>query len=232
VIKFKIAMTTAAEYAIDDAAYKAAGIDVSANEFTVVIGVRGTWWPACRLQLDELKQLVADGLPHGIALHATIAEPGGDTELLTRLANRGTEELGYGMHSDPDHKLLLKMKDDLTQDAPLFLIKTVDTSKYKSLTIIPYEDYSMVQPFMIVIKKSGDIQQVWSWCTDPLKDIEPKDEFTSVPGYGKMVLVRPITVDIALSIQENRSVALHSQAFGTFMKNVLKQQVGCGCVIN
>jgi len=148
----------------------------------------------------------------GIALHAVVAEPGGDDEIVARLAVRDLKDLGFPVHSDPEHKLLLK--------APIYVKKLQECSTSDSKTSVPYEDYMMVQPALVVFRRSGEVQQVWSWMTDPLKDVEPKVWNTVVPELGPLVGVRPISADIAPSIKENRNVKLQCVFKPVSMKTV------------
>lgn len=145
---------------------------------------------------------MAAGGFEGIALHAVVAEKGGDDEILARLATRGMTDLGFPVHSDPEHKLLLK--------APLYVKELMVCSQYDSKTSVPFEDYMMVQPALVVFKKTGEVQQVWSWMTEPLKNFEHKWN-TPIPEMGMLVGVRPISADIPLSIKENRGVKLQFQ---------------------
>merc|ERR1719499_1330300 len=72
----------------------------------------------------------------------------------------------------------------------------------------------MVQPALIVVNKSGNIQQMWSWNTEPLEDVCPKEEMTIVPAMGgaSLVSIRPYAEDLAASIRENRSVELKGKS--------------------
>lgn len=152
----------------------------------------------------------------GIALHAVVAEPGGDDEILARLAVRDVKDLGFPVHSDPEHKLLLKA----LLKPRLYVKEPQKCSTSDSKTSVPYEDYMMVQPALVVFRRSGEVQQVWSWMTDPLKDVEPKKWNTVVPELGPLVGVRPISSDIAPSIKENRSVKLQCVFKPVSVKNV------------
>mmetsp|Transcript_94813 Transcript_94813/g.171208 ORF Transcript_94813/g.171208 Transcript_94813/m.171208 type:complete len:173 (-) Transcript_94813:72-590(-) len=163
------------------------------------------------MQLQELKDIKAAGGFEGLALHAITAEKGGDEEIAARLAIRGLVDLGFPVHSDPDHKLLLRLKSDTEQAAPMYMLKAMEASSMDSKTSIPYEDYEMVQPALVVLDKTGAVQQpTWSWLTTPIKDVEPKGPFTEVPGLGIMVAVRPVSSDIAPAVREARAVELHS----------------------
>jgi hypothetical protein len=153
---------------------------------------------------------VRSGSFNGIGLHVITAEPGGDDEILARLAVRDIRSPSFKVHSDPNFKLLLKESGNPNQESSLFVKKLMKCSGFNSQTSLPYEDYTMVQPALVVIHRSGEVRQVWSWKTDLLKDFEPS-EMTEVPGYGKMVAIRPISSDIPKSIKEKRNVKLQYQ---------------------
>lgn len=155
-------------------------------------------------------------------MHAVVSEPGGNDEIVARLRVRGVTNLGFQVHSDPDNKLLLRTKDSIDTEAPLFVKKTQVTEKFDSKTNVPYVDYEMVQPALIVVDRSGAVKQFWSWKTGPTKDAEPKSEMTKVPGYGILVAVRPISADIGVSIRESRDVKLQFQG----MTNLVSEMYG------
>ena len=52
--------------------------------------------------------------------------------------------------------------------------------------------------------------QAWSWNTDELADVQPKDEMKLVSAFGgaPLVSVRPDSADIGPSIREGRRVRL------------------------
>ena len=52
-------------------------------------------------------------------VHAITAEEGGDSEIEARLTARGATELGFKIHSDPEHKLLLRNPDGAVSDVYL-----------------------------------------------------------------------------------------------------------------
>mmetsp|Transcript_52281 Transcript_52281/g.67045 ORF Transcript_52281/g.67045 Transcript_52281/m.67045 type:complete len:126 (+) Transcript_52281:326-703(+) len=84
--------------------------------------------------------------------------------------------------------------------------------EFESKTSIPYKNYNMVQPAMIVLNKSGEVKNVWSWNTGELKKVEPQNAMTKVEKYeGILVGIRPISSDIPKSIKENRDVKLQFQ---------------------
>lgn len=134
------------------------------------------------------------------------AEKGGDEELKERLRIRNVESLSVvPVHSDPDHKLLLQLKSIPGTEAPIYVhkLKKMTGEDYMdSRTSIPWEDYNMVQPAVIVAHRSGSIKQIWSWRTGILADVEPKVEGTTVPGYGMLVSIRPKAADIVRAVKQ------------------------------
>jgi hypothetical protein len=169
-------------------------------------------------------------------LHAVTSEPGGDAEIVERLARRGVKDLPFGVHSDPDYKLLLKKKDNPSEEAPVYTKSWMHADEIgtlshnpeldpagieKSETSIPYKSYFRTEPALVVISKSGDVQQIWSWVTwDAIKDFEPKKSLTWVPGYGLLVSIRPVSSDIAMSIAQNRNVKLKGNLVGLVIENL------------
>lgn len=81
-------------------------------------------------------------LPNNTELHAIVAEPGGDAEILSRLAARGVDNLRFKVHSDPKHTLLIK--DTSMKKTPLFVKNIKECENYDSQTNVPYENYEMV----------------------------------------------------------------------------------------
>lgn len=198
-------------YSVNKEEFKRAGIDLEANEYTVVVNFRGTWWPPCRVQLRELEEAKRSGNFSGVGLHVVTAEPGGDNEIKARLKARNLV-LSIEVHSDPNHKLLLRMKDSPDKEAPVYVKMVMECKQFNSETSIPYEAYNMVQPALVVIHKSGNIQQAFSWKLGSLKDITPKEWNTPVAAYGGMLVgIRPVSSDIADSIKQNRDVKLKFQ---------------------
>lgn len=151
------------------------------------------------MQLREL-DLASDKLrQQGVAVHLITAEPGGDEEVKRRLSDRNAS-VGIPVHSDPEHKLLLPGSHSL------YIQKEFPASKFGGT----YEDYTLVQPALVVVHKSGEIQQAWSWNTGVLGQLQDKGEMTPVSSCGGAILasVRPISSDIGASIQEGRAVRL------------------------
>lgn len=222
----------------------------------------------------------------GVAIHAITAETGGDVEIKKRLAERETV-LGYPVHGDPDHHLLVRRKEasgaaakasiisaedippDPTAEPPTkadiadmrasleeffqhsLVEKPItdlrgtteeeakaaspDGDEHDSLYIMvehkatkyggTYEDYMMIQPALIVVDKTGKLQQVWSWNTPPLDKVHPKIEMTSVKPAGGLVLVgvRPLTPDLLASIKENRNVKISGKTMWQIAKEMMAQ---------
>ena len=82
----------------------------------------------------------------------------------------------------------------------------------------------MVQPAFVVIDRSGEVKQAWSWNTEELADVEPKEELKLVSAYGgsPLVSVRPETADIGPSIREGRRVRLKGMGKLAILKESFK----------
>lgn len=145
-----------------------------------------------------------------VGLHAVTAEPGGDDEIEARLAAKGLTNLGFRLHSDPENRLLLRSAADPTKEADVFPREEFKPS-FASPTSTPYVAYTIVQPALVVVHRTGKVKQAWSWKLGVLKDVEPKEPLTRAPGLGILVGVRPKTTDIAASIKEGRPVELEFQ---------------------
>jgi len=157
------------------------------------------------MQLREL-DLIAEQLhQQGVALHFITAEPGGDDEVKKRLSDRGTS-IQSPVHSDPEHRLLLPDRGAAADSHSLYIKKHFVASRFGGT----YEDYVMVQPALVVVHRSGAIQQTWSWNTEPLANLKGKDDTAPVRTFGGAMLVsiRPISADLGPSIKQNRQVAL------------------------
>mmetsp|Transcript_15148 Transcript_15148/g.32606 ORF Transcript_15148/g.32606 Transcript_15148/m.32606 type:complete len:199 (-) Transcript_15148:187-783(-) len=160
------------------------------------------------MQLRELDEVHDELLQQGVAIHAVTAETGGSNAVKARLAERDSA-VKYTVHSDPEFKLLLPRTDAApgSDEAHSFFVKReIEASQYGGT----YEDYVLVQPALVVVDKSGAIQQKWSWNSEPLVHVEPKEEMTFVGSMGGAVLVsiRPETADLGPSIREGRDVKL------------------------
>jgi len=163
---------------------------------------------------DEFDQLSVSG----VALHAIAAEPGGDAAIKTRLEERDTP-VRYPVHSDPEHKLLLSEQGTAPgKGHSLYVKKTCTASNYGG----SYQDYTMVQPAFVVVNNSGEIQQTWSWNTEPLASVEPQEEMVPVASFSgaSLVSVRPVSLDIGPSILESRPVRLQGNGMWTIMKEM------------
>ena len=95
-----------------------------------------------------------------VAVHAVSGEPGGDEALRERLAARGCAGLSFAVHSDPEHTLVPGPKENL------FLEEPKAASAYGE----GHEDYSMLQPALVVLDGMGKVKQRWSWKT---MDVQP-----------------------------------------------------------
>ena len=179
----------------------------------------------CRNQLGELKAVCPELKEQGIALHIITAETGGNDTVIARLAARGyynrpdldgnCDNLGFPIHADSEHKLLLPSLAD-----GFYKIEEQQASNYnKEHQALPWTDYHMVQPALVVIDKTGAVVQKWSWLTmgitewaagnsamtmvlNPDASVEKKE----MP----VVTARPQTADIGPSISEGRPVKLQS----------------------
>ena len=158
------------------------------------------------MQIRDLNR-VCDGLrQQGVALHLISAETGGTTEVTNRLVERDTHPR-YPVHSDPEHKLLLPLcgaEPGSAEAHSLFVKREINASKYGGT----YLDYVLVQPALVVVDRTGAVQQTWSWRTKPLVSVELKEEMTPVQSFGGAVLVlpRPDASDIGPSINKGRQV--------------------------
>mmetsp|Transcript_82470 Transcript_82470/g.209679 ORF Transcript_82470/g.209679 Transcript_82470/m.209679 type:complete len:171 (-) Transcript_82470:299-811(-) len=163
------------------------------------------------MQLPALKA-------QGITLHAVTAESGGDAEIVRRLQERHTT-LDFPVHSDPEHRLLVSSTE------PFYIKVEHAASKYKGT----YTDYTMVQPALVVVGKTGVFQQAWSWMTGALRGVEPKTEFTRVPSQGGLILagVRPISEDLASSVKEGRDVKLSGKPLFEILKEKMVDIFPC-----
>jgi len=104
--------------------------------------------------IAELGKADAGLKQSGIALHLVTSEPGGDDVVKARLAVRECETT-IPLHTDPSNKLLASPADDL------YVVDRQEASKFNSgKDAVPYEDYDMVQPALIVVDAEGAIVQV------------------------------------------------------------------------
>jgi peroxiredoxin len=174
------------------------------------------------MQLRDLNE-VYDGLrQQGVGLHLISAETGGDAEVKARLAARNTD-IPIPVHSDPEHKLLLSKcgaEPGSDEEHSLFVKKQILASTYGGT----YQDYMMTQPALVVVDKSGAVQQMWSWRTEPLNELEPQEEMTIVLSMGgaPLVSVRPLSSDLGPSIKEGRNVKLLGKGMMSIMVEMFK----------
>jgi hypothetical protein len=157
--------------------------------------------------LAELQQELVNGSLDGVSVHAITSEKCSNEELMCRLAARNLDKLGFNVHSDPESKLLLRLKEDIDTEAPLYAREWKEASAYRSRTSVPYEDHELVQPALTVVDQNGDVKQFWSWLVGPSKNLA-KEPMIDVPGFGMLVSLRPISLDIIPSIREKRDVNL------------------------
>lgn len=131
----------------------------------------------------------------GVTLHAITSEPGGDDEVKARLAYRKTN-LRFPIHSDPEYKLLLREPGG---EAPIY-VKTpyhLGPKFGPSMGDVPYCDYTVVQPALVVMTDQGKVHQVWSWRCKPLSEIlpEPTAEWAQYENIkeqnGQLVRLKP-----------------------------------------
>lgn len=110
------------------------------------------------------------------------------------------------VHSDPEHKLLPTTPGVHS----LFVKKEFEASTFGGT----FQDYVLVQPALVVVDRHGAIVQMWSWMTEPLRDVvrrpAPDEELTPVglSGEGLLHRVRPDSNDLGPSLKEGRPVKL------------------------
>ena len=148
----------------------------------------------------------------GLTVMAVTAEPGGE-DIVERLKARGVSDLPFRVYSDPEKKLLAR--NEKGHQASLFVENLCKARKFESLTKVPYEDYRMVQPALVVIDHEGKVVQWWSWRKGPSRvlPVDKVSPMTKVPGYGPLVALRPRSEDIMDSIAERRPVRLQDQGY-------------------
>jgi len=143
----------------------------------------------------------------GVAIHAITAETGGVEALKTRLANRHLVDLPFPLHSDPDAKLCAKPGDGY------YLTEWFDAGARLKGDYVGVS-YTMVQPALEIVDKTGAVIQKWSW-----HSIQPPPVPMKVgPGGGKaiigdgtaipLVMARPMSADILPAIKEGRDLKL------------------------
>jgi len=167
------------------------------------------------MQLRELQAQSEELQKSGVAVHFISAETGGADEIKKRLADRDSP-IELPVHSDPEHKLLVHRKRESPNQESLYITVEHKAGDNYGGT---YENYIMVQPALIVVDKTGKIQQVWSWNTPVLDIVTPKKELTFVAHVdgNPLVGVRPVSNDLAPSIKEGRNVALAGKSAMTII---------------
>ena len=96
--------------------------------------------------------------PPDIAVVVVTCEPGGNAEIESRLADRETPNLRFPVISDPEHKLVSRPKE------AVFVEKMMHASKYATPRT-QFVDYPLLQPALLVLDSSGNVEQCWSWKT-------------------------------------------------------------------
>ena len=116
------------------------------------------------------------------------AEPGGDELMLQNLENHEIKDLGFLVHSDPEFKLLPEPHDAMFVFAPL------------PDAVAGYEPRTFVQPAMLFLDSSGNIETAWSWQLnkDVLDMVDIED--------AELIETRPRQSDIIASLTERRMV--------------------------
>ena len=133
----------------------------------------------------------------------------------------------YHVHSDPEHKLLLRTVG--AEPGSMAEHSLYRKKEFDSLASAGYKRYTMVQPAFVIVDKTGNVKQAWSWMTDELKELkwgDPED-LTPVPSFGgvPLVTVRPDASDIWPSIKENRKVKLKGKSKGEVAADMLRMAV-------
>ena len=142
--------------------------------------------------LDELARL-------GVAAHGVSAEPGGDALLRHNMAKRGTKDLGFPIHSDPDFKLLPRPWDEI--------FSFTETPDY----VTSYEPHTFVQPAMLLLDRLGNVVTAWSWKLD--KKVPTRVHLDD----WERIKTRPRQEDIIPSILERRMVKTQKYAGGAWI---------------
>lgn len=169
--------------------------------------------------LTEFKEQAPSHRDQGIAVHLVTSEPPDTDTIAARLAERGVTDLGIPLHSDPENRLLSSPAESF------YVVSEMKASQYNKKEGDDYSDYQMVQPAMIVLDAAGTIVQQWSWLTMGVDQSGQQSEgpesgwtlpLTKLPNPDPdhpqkevpLVTVRPMTRDIARSINEGRPVKL------------------------
>lgn len=175
--------------------------------------------------------------PPDIGVFAVCCEPGGDAEIVSRLADRETPNLTFPVKSDPKHKLACEPKD------AVFVSKFMKVSQW-STPATTFVDYPMLQPALLVLDSSGMVEQCWSWKTmgaekylsegETLETAEmvkvDADGDAGTLGEQALVTVRPQVEDIFQSIKEGRDVKYGPQcSFMELIGDAIEDQIKQRC---
>lgn len=181
----------------------------------------------------ELSDQVSKMKDAKVAVHAITCENGG-TAVVDRIKSRNPTmgfQFAMPIHSDPDRKLCAKNGEGFYVTKPMNAEEAY-AGDYMGV------NYTMVQPAMEVVDKTGSIVQKWSWLT-MVPTPDPVEETTKVKTEaGSMLLVqaRPQGSDILASIKEGRAAKLHaSVSMARIIKSVAGEKVrggkGRGCTL-
>jgi len=139
-----------------------------------------------------------------VRVHLVTAQPGG-TEFLTKallerdLPNPPGVPPSVQLTSDPEHKLLAEVKQDV---GDIFVIKTQDKMMGVS--------YQMVQPAVVVIDTATGKaipSCSWSWKTMGITG-DNLTELYEVEPSVHLVTKRPVIADLRAAIRERRQVKI------------------------
>lgn len=144
----------------------------------------------------------------GVGLHAITAESGGSDAVNRRLASRDTGGLPFPVHSDPDRKLCVQPMDGY------YVTEPMDAGAKFGGDYVGVS-YTMVQPAVEIVDRSGTLLQKWSWYSvEPTPDPMGAMTKVSVDGEEKLlVAVRPLSADIIPAIREGRNVRMSAVSF-------------------
>lgn len=134
-----------------------------------------------------------------VAVHGVSAEPGGDALFAKNMAVRGTRDLGFPIHSDPEFKLLPRPLDEIF------------SFTHKPDYVTSYAPHNFVQPAMVLLDRQGQVRTAWSWKLDKKMPTRVKlDDW-------ERIKTRPRQSDIIPSIQEQRMVKTQKYAGGAWI---------------
>jgi hypothetical protein len=135
----------------------------------------------------------------GVAVHGVSGEPGGDALLDQNMALRGTQDLGFPVHSDPDLTLLPPPHEDIFSFSP------------KPDDVTSYVEHTMVQPALVFLDRTSKILTAWSWKLD--KAVPTR---VALDDWER-IKTRPSQEDIIASLQERRMVKTQKYEGGEFI---------------